>query len=340
MKLLRRQFLRLASAAALPFLSRIAMAQESYPSRPIRLIVGFTPGSASDVVARFFAKGAAPKLGQQVVVENKPGAGSSIAAKYAARSTDDGYTLFLLALSTLTNEIANPALGLDIPKDFAPIERLASGPYVLVVNHDVAVSNVADLIALAKSKPGQVLFGSVGAGSLPHLCAEMFAQRAGVKLTHVPYPGSPQVITDLMAGRITMAFENAIAVVGQVSAGKIKALATTANRRPSVMPGVPTIAEAGMSDFDVSLWFGLMAPAGTPRPVIDKLSAAAHEAMHLPDTAEALRKEGFEPFDLGPDQFAPFIRSEITRWSEVARGAGLKDSHGDFRVKGQKIISA
>jgi tripartite-type tricarboxylate transporter receptor subunit TctC len=147
----RRQFLRLASAAALPSLSRIAMAQESYPSRPIRLIVGFTPGSASDVVARFFAKGAAPKLGQQVVVENKPGAGSSIAAKYAARSTDDGYILFLLALSTLTNGIANPALGLDIPKNSAPIARLASGPYVLVVNRDVAVSNVADLIALAKA---------------------------------------------------------------------------------------------------------------------------------------------------------------------------------------------
>ena len=325
MKFSRRQFLDLAAgAAALQSLSCIALAQVSYPSRPIRLIVGFTPGAASDVVARFFAKGAAPIIGQQVVVENKPGAGSSIAAKYAARSANDGYTLFLLALSTLTNEIANPALGMDIVKDFAPIARLASGPYVLVVNRDTDVHNVSDLIALAKSKPGQVLFGSVGAGSLPHLCAEMFAQRAGVKLTHVPYPGSPQVITDLMAGRITMAFENAIAVVGEVAAGKIKALATTASKRPNVLANVPTIAEAGMPDFDVSLWFGVMAPAGTSRPVIDKLAATAHEAMQVPDTVEMLRKQAFEPFDLGPDAFAPFIRSEIIRWSEVAHIAGLK----------------
>jgi tripartite-type tricarboxylate transporter receptor subunit TctC len=325
MKLLRRQFLFMSAASvALPVLPGLAMAQDAYPSRPVRLIVGFTPGSASDVVGRFFAKGAEATLGQQVVVENKPGAGSSIAAKYVARATADGYTILLMALSTLTNAITNPALAVDILKDFSPIARLAIGPYVLVVNRDADVKNVADLIALAKAKPGQVLFGSVGAGSLPHLCAEMFAQRAGVKLTHVPYPGSPQVVTDLVAGRITMAFENAIAVVGQVSAGKIRPLATTANKRPSVLPDVPTIAEAGMPDFDVGLWFGVMAPAATPRPVIDKVAAAAHAAMHIPDTVKALLNEGFEPFDLGPDEFSPYIRSEIARWSEVARGAGMK----------------
>lgn len=325
MKLQRRQFLLLSAAsAALPSMPGMAMAEDTYPSRPVRLIVGFTPGSASDVVGRFFAKGAEATLGQQVVVENKPGAGSSIAAKYVARSTADGYTILLMALSTLTNSITNPALGVDITKDFAPVSRLAIGPYVLVVNHEVDVKNVADLIALAKAKPGQVLFGSVGAGSLPHLCAEMFAQRAGVKLTHVPYPGSPQVITDLVAGRITMAFENAIAVVGQVSAGKIRPLATTATKRPSVLPDVPTMAEAGMPDFDVGLWIAVMAPAGTPRPVVDKIAAAAHAAMHVPDTVKALRNEGFEPFDLGPDAFAPYIRSEIARWAEVARGAGMK----------------
>ncbi|HTT46918.1 MAG TPA: tripartite tricarboxylate transporter substrate binding protein [Pseudolabrys sp.] len=324
MQLRRRRFLFLTAGSAALTLSGTAMAQETYPSRPVRLIVGFTPGSASDVVGRFFAKGAESQLGQSVVVENKPGAGSSIAAKYVARSAADGYTILLMALSTLTNSITNPALGVDILKEFSPIARLASGPYVLVVNKDVDVKNVADLIALAKAKPGQVLFGSVGAGSLPHLSAEMFAQRAGIKLTHVPYPGSPQVITDLMAGRITMAFENAIAVVGQVSAGKIRALATAADKRPSALPNVPTVAEEGIPNFDVSLWFGVMAPVGTPRPVIDKIAAAAHVAMHKPDTVEALRNEGFEPFDLGPDEFAPYIRSEIARWTEVARGAGMK----------------
>jgi tripartite-type tricarboxylate transporter receptor subunit TctC len=319
----RRTFLHLAAgAAALPSLPHFAVAQDSYPSRPVRLIVGFTPGSASDIAARLFAKGA--PLSQQVVIENKPGAGSSIAAQYVARSPNDGYTLLLLALSTLTNEIVQPQLGMDVAKDFAPIARLASGPYVLVVSRDSPLNSVSDLVALAKAKPGQVLYGSVGAGSMPQLCAEMFAQRAGVKLTHVPYPGSPQVITDVMAGRITMAFENAIAVVGQAAAGKIKPLGTTASKRPSVLPNVPTMAEAGMPDFDVNLWFGLLAPAGTPRPVIDKLAAAAHTAMHLPDTVDTLHKQGFEPFDLGPDQFAPFIHSEITRWTEVVRAAGLK----------------
>jgi len=323
MEFTRRTFLHLAAgAAALPSLPRLVLAQDSYPSRPVRLIVGFTPGSASDIAARLFAKGA--PLGQQIVVENKPGAGSSIAAQYVARSPNDGYTLLLMALSTLTNEIVQPGLGIDIAKDFAPIARLASGPYVLVVSRDSPINSVSDLVALAKAKPGQVLYGSVGAGSLPQLCAEMFAQRAGIKLTHVPYPGSPQVITDVMAGRITMAFENAIAVVGQVAAGNIKPLATTASKRPGVLPDVPTMAEAGMPDFDVSLWFGLLAPAGTPRSVIDKLAAAAHTAMHLPETVDTLRKQGFEPFDLGPDEFAPFIRSEITRWSEVVRAAGMK----------------
>ncbi len=308
---------------AAPSLVRVALA-EDYPSHSVRLIVGFTPGSASDVVGRFFAKGASTILGQQVVVENKPGAGSAIAAKYAAQAAPDGYTLFLVALSTLTNQIINPRLGLDVAKQFAPVGRLASGPYVLVVNPDSGVNSVGDLMAMAKANPGQVTFGSVGSGSMPDLCAELFAQRAGLKLTHVPYQGSPQVITDLVAGRITMAFENAIAVAGQVQAGKIKALATTATKRASVLPQVPTMAEAGLRDFDVSLWIGVLVPAGTPRPVVNRLAAAAHGAMSDAQTVETMGKEGFEPYDAGPDAFAGFIDSELARWSEVARAAGLK----------------
>ena len=319
----RRQILAHAvGAAALPALARVAFA-EDYPSRSVRLIVGFTPGSASDVVGRFFAKGASSALGQQVVVENKPGAGSAIAAKYVAQSTPDGYALFLVALSTLTNQIINPRLGLDLVKEFAPVGRLVNGPYVLVVNPNAGLNSVSDLIALAKAKPGQVTFGSVGIGSMPHLCAELFAQRAGIKLTHVPYNGSPQVITDLTAGRITMAFENAIATVGQAKAGKVKALATTAMKRVSVLPQVPTMAEAGIRGFDVSLWIGVLAPTGTPRPVVDKLARAAHSGMHDPQTVETMGKEGFELYDAGPDAFAGFIRSELTRWTGVARAAGL-----------------
>jgi tripartite-type tricarboxylate transporter receptor subunit TctC len=301
-----------------------AMAQDAYPSRPIHLIIGFTPGAASDIIGRVLAKGAGPVLDQQIVVENKPGAGSSIAAQYVARAAKDGYTLFVPALSTLTNEIVNPAPSFDMSRDFAPIALLANLAIVLVVNPETNVHSVAELIALAKSKPGQLLYASVGAGSLPHLCAALFAQRAGVKLMHVPYPGSPQAITDLIAGRITMFFAPASGVIGQVASGKLTALATAANQRSSALPDVPTMAESGMPDFDTSLWLGLVAPTGTPRPVIEKLAGAAQQAMHAPEAIETLRMQGYDPLAVGPDEFAAFIRSEIARWSEVARATGLK----------------
>jgi tripartite-type tricarboxylate transporter receptor subunit TctC len=324
MKVPRRDFLRLAAgAAALPALPGTARAQ-SYPARPIRLIVGFTAGAASDVIGRLFANGAGPVVGQQIVVENKPGAGSSIAAQYVARAPNDGYTLFVPALSTLTNEIVNPAPSFDMAKDFAPIALLANGPFVLVADPALKLHSVADLVALAKSKPGEVLYGSVGAGSLPHLCGVLFAQRAGVKLTHIPYPGSPQIVTDLIGGRIMMSFVIGSSVIGQIGAGQLTALATTSTKRSNVLPDVPTMMEAGIADFDTSLWLGLVAPAGTPRPVIDKLASAAHTAMHAPDAVETLRKQGYEPLNAGPDEFAAYIRSEIARWSDVMRAAGLK----------------
>src|ERR1700684_714084 len=196
MTLRRRQFLQLtAGAAALPLVPRLAAAQ-SYPARPMHLVIGFTPGAASDVIGRIFAKNAEPVLGQQFVVENKPGAGSSIAAQYVVRAAADGYTLFVPALSSLTYQIVNPDVSFDLRKDFAPVATLAKGTFVLAVNPVQKVKRVAELIALAKEKPGQLLFGSVGNGSLPHLCAGMFSQGAGVKMTHVSSAGRPQVITD------------------------------------------------------------------------------------------------------------------------------------------------
>jgi tripartite-type tricarboxylate transporter receptor subunit TctC len=318
-----RRALSLLGLAAVVSPPRV-FAQDAYPSRPIRLIVGFTPGAASDIIGRIFAKGAGPLIGQEFVVENKPGAGSSIAAEYVVRAAKDGYTLFVPALSTLTYKIVNPTAPFDMTRDFAPIALLGNLAIVLVVNPESNVHSVADLIAMAKAKPAEVLFASVGAGSLPHLCAELFAQRAGLNLTHVPYPGSPQAVTDLVAGRITMFFAPASGVVGQLAAGKLTALATAAHKRPSALPDVPTMEEAGVPDFDTSLWLGLVAPIGTPRPVIDKLADAAHKAVHAPEAVEALRKQGYDPLDAGPDEFGAFIRSETARWSEVARTAGLK----------------
>jgi tripartite-type tricarboxylate transporter receptor subunit TctC len=325
MQLRRRTFLQLAAnATALLSVKRAASAQDIYPSRPIHLIVGFAPGSASDITARLFAKGASDVLGQTVVVENKPGAAGSLAGQYVARASSDGYTLFLFALSTLTSEIINPAPALDVGKDLAPVGLLANGTIVLVVNTAIDVHSVAELIALAKSKPGEVLSGSTGAGSIPQLAAALFAQRAGIKVTDVPYPGSPQITGDLMAGRITMSFNPASAVIGQINAGQLTALATAANKRADALPNVPTMAEAGIPDFDTSLWLGLAAPAGTPRPVIEKLADAARKAMQNAESVETLRKQGYEPLDAGPDAFAAFIKSEVTRWTQVTRAGGLK----------------
>jgi tripartite-type tricarboxylate transporter receptor subunit TctC len=296
-----------------------------YPTRPIHLIVGFTPGASSDIVARLYGKGAAPIVGQEVVVENKTGAGGSIAAGYVARSTRDGYTLFSCPLSTLTYKIVHPEAPFDMARNFAPVALLASGPLVMAVDPKLGVNSVKEFTALAKSKPGQILFGTVGPGSLPDLAGELYAQRAGVKIVQVPYPGSPQITTDLIGSRIMMSFQIASAIIGQVNSGQIKALAVATDKRSDLMPDVPTMAEAGMPDFNTPLWFGLLAPAGTPRPVIDTLAAAAKQAMHAPGTVELLGKEGFSPEDMGPDQFGSFIKSEIARWSAVVKVADIKD---------------
>ena len=325
MEIDRRKLLGLmASATVFPATSRIAIA-EAYPSRPIRLIVGFTAGAASDVIARLFARGAGPVVGQQIVVENKPGAGSSIAAQYVARAPKDGYTLFLPALSTLTNEIVNPSSPpLDISKDFAPVAQLAEGPFFLSVNPALGVQSVADFVALARSKPGELTYASVGAGSLPHLCGVLFERQAGIKLVHVIYKGSPESVTDLIAGRIAMSFVIGSSIIGQINAAQVTALATTGTKRANVLPAVPTMAEAGIPDFNANLWLGLLAPVGTPQPIITVLADAARKAMHAADAVDSLHKQGYEPLDVGPDEFAAHIRDDITRWSEVVRAAGLK----------------
>jgi tripartite-type tricarboxylate transporter receptor subunit TctC len=321
----RRAFLHSGAAlAALSPIAGTAAAQDAYPSRPIRMIIGFTPGTATDITGRIFATGAEPVLGQKIVVENKPGAGSSLAAEYVARAPKDGYTLFLATLSIVTSQAMKPDPNFDIAKDFVPISLLASGAVVLVVNPESKLHSVADLIALARSKPGEVLCANVGVGSLPHFGAELFAQRAGIKLVHVPYPGSPQAVNDLLAGRVTMFFSPASTVLGQIAAGKLKALATAAEQRATVLPDVPSMAESGLPDFDTSLWFGLLAPAGTPPAALARVASAADTAMHVPEAVETLKKQGFDPIGGTPDAFGRYLRSEISRWNEVARAAGVK----------------
>ena len=320
-KIDRRTLSVFGLAAMLP--PQFALAEDAYPSRPIHVIVGFTPGAAADITARVLGESMGPILGRQIVVENKPGAGSSIAAAYVGHESKDGYTLFLATLSIVVNQIINPNPSLDLVRDLAPIALLASVPVILVVNPGSDIHSVADLISLAKAKPGQALHATV-VGSLPHLASELFAQRADIKWTQVPYQGSPQTMTDVIAGRALVTFSPASTVLGQIAAGKLRALATAAHKRSRALPDVPTLEEEGMPDFDTSLWFGLLGPAGTPRSVIDKLAGAATKAMQTPQAQEALRKQGFELLNGGPDEFAEYIRRETARWTEVAQAAGLR----------------
>jgi tripartite-type tricarboxylate transporter receptor subunit TctC len=301
-----------------------ARAQSDYPNKPIRLVVGFTPGSVADITARVLGNRMGQILGQSVVVENRPGAGSNLAAEFVARSAKDGYTLFLPGSANIANAAINPNLPFDIAKDFAPIGLVNAAAVILVVHPSLAVNNVQELIALAKSKPGELTYASTGIGSAPHFSGELFMQNTGAKLVHVPYPGSPQAATDLLAGRVQVMFSPATAVISLVQDGRLKVLASAGSKRPGILPDVPTMIESGMPDFDTAIWFGLLAPAGTPRDAIDKLARALREAVKSSEVVAAWRPQGVDPLDGGPDELARLIASELKRWGDVATAAGLK----------------
>src|SRR5471030_1291401 len=244
-----------------------ASAQETYPTRPIRLIVGFAAGSSGDVTGRIVSRKLADLLGQTVIVENRPGASSMIATEYVARSPKDGYTLLLATIAATINTTLMPDKGPNFEKDLAPIALIGTLPNILVVSQDLDVKDVKGLIALAKQKPDELLYGASGLGSGPHLATELFKQMAGIKMTGILYPGSAQTVTDLIAGRIQVMFSPASTALGLIKDGRVKALATTQGKRANVAPDLPTVAEAGLPDYDTGLWYGILAPAGTPKPV-------------------------------------------------------------------------
>jgi tripartite-type tricarboxylate transporter receptor subunit TctC len=315
---------RLAAVAVAAVLLAGAPAQaEDYPVRPVRIIVGFTPGAAADITARVLANRMSHILDQQFIVENKPGAGSSLAADYVTHAPNDGYTLFIGSSANLTNALISPNLGFDFVKDLAPIALAATAPVILVVHPSLGVHSVQELIALAKAKPGQILYASTGVGAAPHLAGELFNARAGIKTVHVPYQGSPQAVTDLLAGRTAMMFSPASAVMPHIKAGTLKALASATSKRPNIAPDLPTMAEAGVPDFDASIWFGLMAPAGTPAAIIDKLARTVDEALRSNDAVAKLRAQGFDMLAGGPQDFARTIATDTERWAVAARAASL-----------------
>ena len=314
----------IAALVSAAVLGSQAHAQADYPSRPIRLIVGFPPGSSADIAARVVGNRMTQMLGQQVVVESKPGAASSIAAAEVARAEKDGYTLFMLSSANIINEQINPKLAFNIAKDFAPVAMVNTTAIILAVHPSIGAKDVKGLIAAAKAKPGELNYASTGVGTVPHLSGELFAVRTGVKMLHVPYKGSPEAATDLLAGRVAMIFSPASAVIAQGKEGKLNLLATGTSVRLGVLPDLPTMVEAGVPDFETAIWFGLVAPAGTPRPVIDKVAKAVNEATAAPETAKAWEPQGILPLKGGPDEFAKFIASETKRWGEAASAAGLK----------------
>ena len=314
----------LAATLLAAFAGNTARAQSDYPNKPIHLVVGFTPGSVADITGRVLGNRMGQILGQSIVVENRTGAGSNLAAEFVARSPKDGYTLFLSGSANIANAAINPNLPFDIAKDFAPIGLVNAAAVILVVHPSLAVNNVQELIALVKSKPGELSYASTGIGSAPHFSGELFMQRTGTKLVHVPYPGSPQAATDLLAGRVQIMFSPATAVISLVQSGKLKVLASTGRKRPGILPDVPTMIESGMPDFDTAIWFGLLAPAGTPREATDKLARALREALKSSEVVAAWRPQGVDPLDGGPDELARLVASELKRWGDVATAAGLK----------------
>ncbi len=318
-----RQFLQFAALAALAVAASPAPAQD-YPTAPVHLISGFPAGSTADISARVVGAKMGQILGQQFVIENRVGAASSIAGAQAARAPKDGYTLFVSSAANMINAAMNPNLNFDIIKDFAPIALLTSTPTVLVVTPETGVKSVRDLIALAKAKPDTLSFGSSGVASSTHLALELFKSLVGVKITHVPYTGSPQVVTDLLAGRIQGYFSPASTVTGHIAAGKLTALAVTDAKRSSFMPDLPTMIEAGVPDCVSVLWFGLSAPTGTPQPIVDKLARAANEALKSDEVVKSLRAQTVEALGGTPEDFRRHMEAEDKRWTAVVMVAGLR----------------
>jgi tripartite-type tricarboxylate transporter receptor subunit TctC len=312
----------LAVLAAFAF-ATAAQAQSDYPNRPVQVLVGFTAGSASDLTARVVAEGMKKSLGQTIVVLNRPGAGATIAATEAARAANDGYTLFLTSSAIAASMAFRPELKFDMKKDFEAITPINNVPLIMVVNPSLGVKNVKELVALAKSKPGELTYGSPGIGTGTHLGAELFALRAGLKIRQVSYKGTPEAIADVLAGRISFIISPSSTVMGHVQAGRLLALAAAGAKRPGIAPDLPTMMEQGVPDFDVSTWFGLVAPAGTPKPIIAKLAKATNDALQSDEVKAGFKKLGYDSIGGSPEEFAKFIDRELVNWAVAAKAAGL-----------------
>lgn len=311
----------LALAAALAA-GHLPAAAQAYPAKPIHLVVGYAAGGSTDSVARLLGQKLAEELGQPVIVENKPGAGATIASDYVAKAAPDGYTLFMSTIANTINTTLYKRLSFDFERDFAPVSLVATVPNVLVVNPDVPAKTVKEFIALAKSKPGGINFGSSGSGSSVHLSGELFNMVAGVQLTHVPYKGSAPAAVDLMSGQIQAMFDNLSTALPFIKAGKLRALAVTSAERSPAAPDIPTMAEAGLPECEVLSWFALVAPAKTPKDIVDRLNAATVKALADPAVKQQFAALGADPVSSTPAALADLIKSETAKWAKVVKASG------------------
>jgi len=310
-----------AGLAALGIAAGAAHAQ-SYPVKPIRIINPFSPGGSLDLVARMLARSMTPELGQQVIVENRPGAGGTIGVELVAKSPPDGYTLLIVQSSITVNPNLQKKIPYDPVRDFEPISKVASYMFFLVAHPSLPVRSVKQLIALARSKPGQVNYASVGVGSGTHLAAELFNHTAGTKMIHIPYKGTGQVMPDLLGGQVALHF-GSTSVVPHVKAGKLVPLGVTGAKRSPVLPHVPTIAESGMPGFEVSAWNALFAPAGTPAPIINRLNGLVKKGLELPEAKAIMDKQGLEATPSTPAELGALVKSELAKWAKVIKAAGI-----------------
>jgi tripartite-type tricarboxylate transporter receptor subunit TctC len=321
---------RVAGAAAIAVVAGLAFsaqgsaqAQAKYPDKPVKLIVGFAPGGPTDILARVVGNGMSKILGEQFYVENRTGAGGNIATEQASRASPDGYTVQMTLMSAAVNESLFKNFKIRFTESFEPVGGIASTGLVLLAHPSLGVKTVSDLIKLAKAKPGELLYATAGAGTSTHLGPELFNSMAGTKLMPVHYKGGGETIKDLLSGEMKLMFSTVPPVVGFVKDGRMHGIATSQSQRDPALPELPTIAESGLPGYDVPLWFGLCVPKGTPKPVIDKLSAALKQTLALPEVQDALSKQGFAKMEMGPEEFGKFYVSEAAKWAKVVDAIGL-----------------
>lgn len=301
-----------------------ARSEAAYPSRPVRLITPSSPGSGVDIVARIVAQKLSEQLGQQVIVDNRSGAGANLGAEIAAKAAPDGYTLFVGTPAHAINSGLYSKLNYDLVRDFSPVSLITTGQYIVVVHPSLPSRTIKELIALARTKPGALAYGSGGPGNATHLAVELFSNMAGIKMLHVPYKGSGPALTDLIGGQVHLMFANLTAGLPHVKSGRLRALAVTGEQRSSIVPDLPTVVESGLPGYVVTSYYGILTPTGTPKEIIARVNAEIVKAMRAPDMRERLAGDGADPVSSTPEKFASFIKSEIDKWAKVVKAANIR----------------